>query len=244
MRSNILLALPVAALIAACGGSSTGAADMTTTTTPDMTTTVVPDPVKPALATTQIERMGRATINVAVTNPFDLDYTSVGGGTNRDATRDKHSKDGNEAQWAATWTPIIAKTLALYDGVDTKCGNQFGACGMAGGCAVGSTPMANRYNTLAGVFADDRLYLDSTKTDCSFYLAVEATVLQVPGANTFCGGRTPTVDVVDVMYTAATVGASGFPTPVKPTFDITDGIAKENETADSLTVFPFLSDPN
>lgn len=235
MRTTIFFAFSVAAALATgCGKNEMN--------TPDMATEM--EPVKPAMNTTQIERMGRGTINVAVTNPFDLDYSAVQGGNGVNATRDMHSKDGNQAGWAAKWTPIIATTLGIYDGVDRVCGNQFGACSMAAGCASASTPMPGRYNTLAGVLADDQLYVDTTKSDCSFYLAVEAALLQVPGANMFCGGRTPLVDVVDVMYTAATVGAAGFPATPTAGFAIHDGVTKDNETTDSLTTFPFLSDPN
>lgn len=244
MKNYILLALPFAAFVAGCDNDTptNTPVDMAMMTTPPDLAMFVPPP-KPALAATQIERMGRATINVAVTNPFDLDYTTQGGGANQNATRDMHSKDQDIANWRTKWTPIIARTLGIYDGVDRTCGNQFGACGMAVGCG-GAAAAAGRYNTLAGVFADDQLYMDTTKTNCGFYLAVEATALQVAGANVFCGGRTPLVDTVDVMYTAASVGAGGFPTQVKPGFDITDGVAADAEGVDSLTAFPFLTAPN
>ncbi len=232
MRTTLFFAFSAAALVVGCGSNNTNNPDMAVT-----------QPAKPAVGSTQIDRLGRGTINVAVTNPFNLDYTSVGGGATRDATRAQNSADGNQQGWATVWTPILAKTLALYDGVDTVCGNQFGACGMAGGCN-GAAPAAGRYNTLAGVLADDQLYMDTTKTDCSFYLAVEATALGVTPASTFCGGRTPSVDVVDVMYTAATVGAAGFPTTPGSPFMITDGVAMEAETPASLTTFPFLATPN
>jgi hypothetical protein len=48
--------------------------------------------------------------------------------------------------------------------------------------------------------------------------------------------------VVHVMYTAATVGASGF--KADGTFAVTDGVLDEKEAAVSLTTFPFLSAPN
>lgn len=247
MRTNILFAFPLAAAVAlgaGCGDDNTSNTMDMSSGSGDMTMTVT-DPAKPAMATTQVERMGRGTINVAVTNPFDLDYTTVGGGNSRDATRKKHSEDGNEAGWVATWKPIIAKTLAIYDGADQTCGNQFGACGAYAGCAATATPTATRYDALAGVLADDRLYINTSKTNCGFYLGVEAAYLQVPGTADFCGGRTPLVDVVDVMYTAATVGAGGFPTMASPKFAITDGVDKELEqTPDSLTDFPFLGAPN
>lgn len=235
MKNHILFAFSVAAL-AACGSNDNTNQDMGTT----------PDPVKPAMATTQIERMGRPTINVAVTNPFDLDYTTVGGGATRDQTRDMHSKDGNVQGWKAKWSPILAKTLALYDGVDTKCGNQLGACGAFGGCpSVGYVAKTTDYDTLAGVLADDQLYVNTAKTDCSFYLGVEANVLAIPGTDGFCGGRIPMADVVDITYTAAVTGVSGFPVPPATAFMVTDGnVLKDNEGTDSLSAFPFLSDPN
>lgn len=233
MKNRILFAFSVAAL-AACGSNNNTAMDM-----------AAADPVKPAMASTQIERMGRATINVAVTNPFDLDYTAVGGGANQGATRDMHSKDSNVQGWKAKWTPIIAKTLAIYDSADTKCGNQLGACGAYGGCpSTGYTPAATDYQTLAGVLADDQLYMNTAKTNCGFYLAVEANVLAIPGTDSFCGGRTPLHDTVDIMYTAAAVGVAGFPVPPNTKFGVTDNVDYDAEGADSLTDFPFLTAPN
>lgn len=237
MRTSFLFAIPFALAVAGCG-------DDTTTPMPDLAMvqpdlTMMQDPVKPALSGTQIERMGRATINVAVTNPFDLDYTAVGGGANRDATRDMHSKDSDPAGWRAKWTPIHARTLAIYDGADTTCGNQVGACGRASGCTMADPVDNMRYVTLGGLFADDRLYLNTTKMTCNAYLAVEASALGVPYDD--CGGRTPLYDVVDFMYTGATVGLAGLAMNPLP---VNDGVPKDEETTDSLTDFPFLSAPN
>lgn len=233
MKNPILFAFSVAAL-AACGSNNNTAMDMAAS-----------DPVKPAMASTQIDRMGRATINVAVTNPFDLDQTAIGGGANQGATRDMHSKDANVQGWKAKWTPIIASTLAIYDGADRACGSQLGACGAYAGCpTTGYTPAATDYNTLAGVLADDQLYMNTAKTNCGFYLAVEASVLAIPGTDSFCGGRTPLHDAVDIMYTAATVGIGGFPVPPATAFAVTDGVNADLEGTDSLTDFPFLTAPN
>lgn len=246
MKTNILFAFPFAAVVAlgaGCGDDNTSNTMDMSSGSGDMTMTAT-DPVKPAMATTQVERMGRATINVAVTNPFDLDYTAVGGGNGREATRKLHSEDGNEAGWVAKWKPILAKTLAIYDGVDMTCGNQFGACGMVLGCGA-ATAMAGRYDTLATVLADDRLYINTTKTDCSGYLGVEAASLAVADTAELCGGRTPAMDVVDFMYSAATFGATALPTKANPKYGAGDGVDKELEQAnDSLTDFPFLGAPN
>jgi len=243
MRTNILFAFPVAALIA-CGSSTT-----TPTPTPDLATTTPPAdmavfvaPTKPALAATQLDRMGRPTINVAVTNPFNLNYTGVGMGANgRDATRLAYNSDSNPAAWAANWTPVLAKTLAIYDGVDKVCGNQFAACGAVAGCAMGHVAAAGDYNTFASVLADDQLYMNTTLTNCGLYLGVELASLQVPGASATCGGRTPLVNVVDETYTAAVVGAAGF--NANGTFAVTGGVTTKSTQA-SLTTFPFLTTPN
>ena len=54
---------------------------------------------------------------------------TIYGGANQGATRMMHSQDQDIANWKSKWTPILANTLAIYDGVDGTCGNQFGACG-------------------------------------------------------------------------------------------------------------------
>jgi hypothetical protein len=246
MRTSLFFAFSVAALSVGCGGNNT-------MTGMDMGTTM--SPAKPAMASTQLDRMGRPTINVAVTDPFNLPYTGTGmGGATRDATRLAYNSDSNQAMWQANWGPVLAKTLALYDGVDQKCGNQFGACANSMGCANGYTPTAynaqaaptsaGTYGMLADVLADDQLYINVGNTNCSFYLGVEANVLGVPGTNTLCGGRTPLVDVVDETYTAATVGFAGFPTPPATAFSITDGVNAKAGAMASLTTFPFLANPN
>lgn len=238
MKSNLFFAFSVAALVAGCNGNPMNPPPPN----PDLAMPM-PDPVKPALAGTQIERMGRPTINVAVTNPFNLDYTAVGGGMTTNASRDKYNQDSNPAMWVANWKGSLAKTLGIYDGVDTVCGNQFGACGMAAGCG-GTAPAAGQYDTLASVLADDQLYMDTTQTNCAFYLSVEANVLKVAGANAFCGGRILSAQVVHETYTAAAVGASGFPVPPATAFAVTDGVLGSGNGQYSTTAFPFLAAPN
>jgi hypothetical protein len=242
MKNQLFFAFSVASLVAGCGSSTNNTVpDMSTPPPADMTVVVV-NPVKPAIRATQIERMGRPTINVAVTNPFNLDYTAQNGTTTTDATRDKYNADGNQSGWKTSWTSTLAKTLAIYDGVDMKCGNQFGACGMAAGCGV-AAPAVGRYNTLAGVLADDQLYMDTTQTNCSFYLAVEANVLSVPGTAAFCGGRALSAQVVHETYTAAAVGVTGFPVAPATAFAVTDGVTGTGNGQVSAT-FPFLANPN
>jgi hypothetical protein len=248
MRTTLFCAFSVAALAAGCGGNGT----MTMNPNPDMTSTMNVNPTKPGLAATQIDRMGRGAINVAVTNPFNLNQTGTGmGGASRDATRLAYDSDSNESAWTTNWVPVLQQTLAIYDGADTVCGNQFAACGMAAGCGAtyngkgANVTPATTYGALATVLADDQIYTNTGVANCGFYLAVEANALAVSGAGTYCGGRTPLVDVVSETYTAATVGAGGFP-PAFPNFEITDGITSKAMAvpAASLTTFPFLANPN
>lgn len=97
------------------------------------------------------------------------------------------------------------------------------------------------YNTLAGILADDQLYLDTTKPRCQAYLAVEfAAVSGQP--NTDCGGRAPDNDVMDSSYSVLAAGLNGFDLLADPPAPK----VKDNVSAhtDLKTDFPFLGDPH
>lgn len=175
-----------------------------------------------------IDRMGRAAVNTALSNPFDL-YRPGGTGMPieaSDVTKNRYNRDGNVANWVTNWgaTPYTAPNaavnfnLAILDGLDGgTCGNQL---------AFNAT---TKYATLTGVLAADVLQLDSTRTTCNQYLSVELNALGI--ANTNCGGRTLSMDTVDVTYSALAIGA---------TTGVSDGIA---ETTVPLTTFPFFTAP-
>jgi len=243
MKRILAIALfPVAALLG-CGDDATitavdsgpGAPDLRQNVLPDMTATgdMAMVPAAPTLGA-QIDRMGRPTINVAVTNPFDLDLHALNAAaTGRDATRDAYNQDSDPASWGAHWSGVLAANLAIYDGADTVCGNQL--------LADKNIATPARYAPLGGVLADDRLYLDTAQTTCGFYLAVEANAALKLGLQD-CGGRTPNESVVDETYTFATVGITGL--KQDGSFAITDGPTANAEGKPSLTTFPFLNDPN
>ena len=242
MKRILAIALfPFAALLG-CGDDATtsqdsgpGGPDLRVVVQPDMATAVdmATVPPVPTLGA-QIDRMGRPTINVAVTNPFDLDLKALNPvATSRDVTRDAYNQDSDSAKWGANWTGVLGFNLAIYDGADTVCGNQLLAD------ANVNTPA--RYAALGGVLADDRLYLDTAQTTCKLYLAVEANAALSLGAAD-CGGRTPLESVVNETYTAAAVGIGGFNSD--GTFAITDGPTSNAEGTPSLTTFPFLTSPN
>jgi hypothetical protein len=171
-------------------------------------------PPPPALGA-MIDRMGRAGVNTAVTDPFDAVPA------NGDAQKDMYNT-AEEASWSVAYKSQFAGVIAIYDGLDGMCGNQF---------AAGMMLMAGRYDALAGVLADDKIYLDTNSATCTTYLAVEANATGII-PNTDCGGRKPEYDTIDVTYSILAIGAvSG----------VGDGIANDSTFT---PLFPFFSAPN
>lgn len=120
----------------------------------------------------------------------------------------------------------MARTLGLYDGFDSACGNQWLA-------DRGAAP-AQRYAVLARTLADDRLWIDSASTVCTQYLAIELGALaQPPAASTDCGGRTPSYDATDVFRSLLVRGAIT---------GVDDGVERDDGTH-STSEFPFLGAP-
>jgi hypothetical protein len=198
-RNTLAAGLALAALLSACADPNQDMA-----------------PAPPALGS-QIDRMGRAGVNTAVTDPFNLNSTSKG------ANQDGYNASAVPAQWSQ-YASRFASNLAILDSLDTVCGNQL---------LAGPAPVAGRYNTLASVLADDQLYVNSNSGTCNVYLAVEANAIGI--ANNDCGGRTPLVDTIDRTYSVLAAGAlSG----------VTDGVDRDADGAHSSASFPFLLPPN
>jgi hypothetical protein len=166
------------------------------------------NPAPPALGA-QVDRQARSVVNTVLIHGFDSDAAGKGA-----------AKDAYNAAAPATWASFkgeIAKNLAILDSLDSMCGNQL---------LAGPTVAAGRYDALAGVLADDQLYVNTATGTCTQYFAVEL------GMAGDCGGRAPTYDTIDVTLSAVAIGmASG----------VTDGIAADDKTQ-SNTTFPFLAD--
>lgn len=119
------------------------------------------------------------------------------------------------------------------------CGNQVLYNGSPTG---GGSPAADSYSSLAKILADDELYLDTSKPNCLFYLAVEYGVVSsgTQGTNTTCGGRAPDYDVIDFSYSILAMGIRGIDvatfTPL-----VQDGVGKH---PDVTTTFPYLGAPH
>lgn len=163
--------------------------------------------------------MGRAGVNTALTDPFDI----VAGMT-PNQVKDAYNALSDPSTWAGHYKANIAQNLAILDSLDTVCGNQL---------LAGPSSVANRYDTLATVLVDDRLYVRTDKTTCTTYLGVEANAVGV--TNDDCGGRTPLYNTIDVTYSALAIGQfSG----------VTNGFTSDSEGNPNATTFPFLGAPN
>jgi hypothetical protein len=161
-----------------------------------------------------VDRMGRALTGNMLLGTFDAESSS-------DALKTRYNQAAQD-QWPA-FAADIATNLAVYDGLDGRCGNQW--------LAVQNSPAASRYQALAALLADDRLWVNGASRHCRQYLAVEFD--HAGDINHDCGGRTPNHDAVDVFRSLLSRGAiTGLP----------DGV-DHDEVRHSDSVFPFLARP-
>lgn len=169
---------------------------------------------------TQIDRMGRAGVNTALTDPF-FQPNQAEEQERHDANALAYNSNSNPNQWSEQFAAPIQTSLAILDSLDEDCGNQLVA-----------DQAAPRYSFLAEVLADDRLYVNTISGTCNQYLAVEANAVGV--LNSDCGGRTPLADTIDTTYSVLAAGAlSG----------VGDGITQDADGTHSNSAFPFLDDP-
>jgi hypothetical protein len=171
-------------------------------------------PPPPPVLGAQIDRVGRPGINLMLDHVFD---TTPAAGTAKDA----YNADAVPSHWAS-YTPEIARNLAVYDALDGVCGNQLGATST-------SAP-------LAPLLAADALWVDTAATSCAAYLAVERAALGQAGAGD-CGGWAPTEDAMDVFLNA-TVGTESADGGAG---SLSNGIT--TPTTAPLSTFPFLAPP-
>jgi hypothetical protein len=158
-----------------------------------------------------IDRVGRALTGNALVGLFADEATA-------DERKSKYNQSPQN-DWMS-FAPEIGASLAIYDGVDGRCGNQWRANRNA--------PMAGRYAALAQLLADDRLWVNSRSHSCRQYLSVE---LHRKEGHADCGGRTPNYDAVDVFRSLLAFGrVSG----------VDDGVARDDREHSDLR-FPFLA---
>jgi hypothetical protein len=166
----------------------------------------------------QIERTARPLIkNALVGGPLAADAVS----NRRKEAYNRVVRSGWE-QFSAD----IQNTLGFYDGLDGKCGNQW--------LAAAKAKSPSRYEVLATVLADDRLWINSRSTVCTQFLAVEFTAFDTPGAlSGDCGGRTPNYDASNIFRSLLSNGTST---------GVDDGL-NHDEKVHSTIDFPFLAAP-
>jgi hypothetical protein len=166
----------------------------------------------------QIERTARPLIKTAL----------VGGPLAPDNESDQRKEAYNRVErngWAK-FSSDIQKTLGLYDGFDGKCGNQW--------LADTKAEASHRYERLAKILADDRVWVNSKSAVCTQFLSVEFTYLQTPGAiSSDCGGRTPNYDASNIFRSLLVNGT---------TRGADDGL-NHDDKVHSTTDFPFLAAP-
>ena len=165
----------------------------------------------------QLDRMGRPLTGNALLAPLAPDGVS-------DALKEQYNAAA-PSDWGRL-VPAIQETLGLYDSFDGVCGNQL--------LADRSVDPAMRYNAMAKLLADDRLWIDSTAKTCEQFFAVE--LAHLAGRAEYrddCGGRTPNQDAVDVYRSLLATGA---------TTGVDDGVDRD-ERVHSTSVFPFLAPP-
>jgi hypothetical protein len=201
----------------------------------------------------QIDRMGRPAVNTALNallNPVAADVTTQ---------KDNYNHAADSTMWATTILngsqTVVAEfkaNLAVFDVLDqglatvpgAGCGNQLLYNGTAAG---GGAAAATSYDTLAGILADDRLYVDTSKGTCTRYLSLEVDAATAGAtAHTDCGGRALSYDVMDFTYSVLTGGVNAFTTDMAKTPIVNDGggvtrVVAHGDISD--TTFPFLGPP-
>ena len=166
----------------------------------------------------QIERTARPLIkNGLVGGPLAPDKES-------DQRKEAYNRVARNG-WAK-FSSDIHKTLGFYDGFDGKCGNQW--------LADTKAEASHRYEHLAKMLADDRVWVNSKSAVCNQFLAVELTHFQAPGAiSSDCGGRTPNYDASNIFRTLLVNGTMA---------GAIDGLDHDDKVH-STTDFPFLAAP-
>jgi len=250
MKKHILLAVTASFLVAgsgfvACSSNNTtsnnnpgdaGTGDTGVNQGDDTGVTPTPDsgpdtgvdsgPVNPAPPTlgAQIDRMGRPAINTALNHAFDGNTATSG------PAKDAYNADTS----ASAYSPQFEGNLAILDSLNTGASVDGG-----GGC--GDQPYYNAaidgggaYGTLAGVLANDMLWLNTTAAACTTgYLAVELNATNVV-VNSDCGGRTLTYDTIQTTYSIVSgVGLTGF----------SSGVTATPATKTPTTTFPYFHGP-
>jgi hypothetical protein len=233
----------IATVLAGCAGGGTETPDGAV---PDDGASDVPGvllPPPPPVLGRQLSRAGRAMVKRALIGAFADEAT-------RAATRDAYDRAPDPAGWKAaplsasvTVGDELATNLAVFDAIDKglMVPNQtLAGCGNA--LRYARPPGTQSYQGAVEIFADDQLYIDTSKALCGAYLALE---IELASAGTFvhttCGGRTPGDDVVDVTYSVLASGVDALDPANQLAGRIRDAVSPHGDITDT---FPFLGPPH
>jgi hypothetical protein len=173
---------------------------------------ITPGHARALLDGVAIDRMGRALTANSLIGTFDSEPNS-----------DRRKTQYNQATPVdgPAFAPDLSVNLAIYDGFDGICGNQW--------LAVQNSAPAERYQRLSQLLADDRLWVNGGSRMCRQYLAAEFD--HVGATNVDCGGRTPLYDAVDTFRSLLSGGRlTGLP----------DGVDTD-DARHSDSEFPFVA---
>lgn len=149
---------------------------------------------------------------------------TLGSAEARDSLKEQYNRAAPAT--AKRFLAEIAKGVALYDGLDGRCGDSW--------LIDSNAPPLRRYWPLAKLLADDRLWLNSRSVICTQLFAVERAARGGERAMASdCGGRTLTYDAVNGYRSLLASGK---------TTGIDDGVHIDDQTH-SNAVFPFLAPP-
>jgi hypothetical protein len=236
LRRLAAFAVPACALLG-CSGGSPGAPG-NGSGNPDAPSAPAPPALGPQLA-----RYGRPLIPTALIGVFAADQT-------RDSEQAIYQHAADPASWPTTTLDTnvtiaseLEANLAVFDAIDKGLVVQSHALTGCGD-ALAYLPPASRtaYQSAASLFADDELYVDTARTTCDVYLALE--IEQTTGGtfvHTTCGGRTPSDDVIDMTYSVLASGTDALDPANLFRGKISDGVGPH---VDLTTAFPFLGPPH
>lgn len=157
-----------------------------------------------------IDRMGRPAVNTALNRAFEKNISQ------KEMAKEQWNT-AEPAAWPAQQAEV-EKSLAIVDSFNGVCGDQL---------LAGPSAAPGRYQTLAAVLTNDRLWINTDEMTCTTYLAVETNT------SGDCGGRALFYDVADTTYSLLISGK---------TTGIGDGVNKPSDVDGA--VFPYLAAPN
>jgi Domain of unknown function (DUF4331) len=237
-RSIVFVGFAAAVALAGCGRDEPAVDDAIRD---DAGTTDAPAaPAPPALGA-QIDRMGRPAITTALIAVF----SPPGAATT--AQRDAYNQAADPAAWRTTALRTnvtiadeIEANLAVLDALDRGLAPPTQGCQSA--LMYAGPPGAGSYQQAADLFADDQLYVDTSRPTCEVYFALElelASAGSIPHLT--CGGRRLDHDVIDATYSLLASGRFGLDATNGFRPNLRDGVAVH---PDIREVFPFLGPPH